>query len=711
MRKLPSGDVQTTHLTRVVWILKFIWMSIGLGAGATWAAEPSADVILTHARVITPKQLADIPTDSTGAGQTVALAHSPQAIVIKDHTIVYVGSNQEALKWRGRSTQIKNLKGKIVLPGLIDTHIHPMDIVDLDVCNLNSVPMTLNQISLKVKHCIAQYHPKPGEWLKVYQWNYTNGNQLSPRFQTLRAALDAAAPLNPVTLLGNDGHHGAYNSLALKGAVTKSGQAVPVTAETLKTDYAAFSNLMGVDIKGEPDGTVNETARYLIDSTGVLNNDVPLVAKQPTRVVQKVNSRGITAMLDAAAYIESVPVYMQLRDRGQLTVWTNLALYLDPFLFTDAAGVTHFDDMLSQANALKAQVGQDPILRADTVKLFADGVMEGNPYAMPPALPNSPSIQPYLQPIFKVSAQGLPRVVGYVDIDSPLCQQVVQEHRYEAKTSSVVESQQFINAFLKEHGYHPKQCERRFGQFEDPPAVQMEFVKRFHEAGYSVHIHAISDAAVKLAVDAIENARLDGNTRTRDGLAHVQIAEPSDVARIGRDHLFVAFTYAWMIGDPEYDLTVVPFIEKVTGNTYPELHPKNSRYDAMVYPVRDIKDQGAIITGGSDAPVETTDPRPFVNMARAVSRKLPLSPNRLTPHQAITLNEALEAYTINGAKALGREQEIGSIEVGKSADLVVIDRDIFKAAALHQWQTLESTQVLQTYFRGQVVYQKAATTH
>ena len=123
---------------------------------------------------------------------------------------------------------------------------------------------------------------------------------------------------------------------------------------------------------------------------------------------------------------------------------------------------------------------------------------------------------------------------------------------------------------------------------------------------------------------------------TRDALAHLQLADPADVARMGRDHLYVAFTYAWMYTDPEYDLTVIPFVQPVSGNSYQALHPTGSYYENNAYPVRAAKDAGAIITAGSDAPVDTRDPRPFINMATAVTRHLPAQP-ALGPQHRITL--------------------------------------------------------------------------
>jgi predicted amidohydrolase YtcJ len=228
-----------------------------------------------------------------------------------------------------------------------------------------------------------------------------------------------------------------------------------------------------------------------------------------------------------------------------------------------------------------------------------------------------------------------------------------------------------------------------------------------HLAGFNLHIHAISDRSVRTALDAIEAARAaDGNAATRDGHAHVQLAAPEDVVRIGRDRLYVAFTYAWMATNQDYDLTVVPFFERVHGNSYQELHRPESYYERNAYPVRSVKSAGGILTAGSDAPVETRDPRPFVNMAVALTRSVGGQP-ALNPEQRLTAPEIIEAYTLNGARMLGLEKEAGSIAVGKSADFVLIDRDIIALAESGHAESIADTRVLATWFRGSKVYASA----
>jgi hypothetical protein len=183
----------------------------------------------------------------------------------------------------------------------------------------------------------------------------------------------------------------------------------------------------------------------------------------------------------------------------------------------------------------------------------------------------------------------------------------------------------------------------------------------------------------------------------------LQLVNPADVTRIGRDHLYLAFTYAWLNTDPDYDLTVIPFIQKVSGNSYEALHQPGSYYESNSYPVASLKSAGAILVAGSDAPVETRDPRPFVNMTHAVTRKWPNRPP-LNPKQSIPLRDVIDAYTINGARMLNIQKQAGSLEVGKSADFILLDRDILSLADSGHPESVADTKVLATWFKGQKVY-------
>jgi predicted amidohydrolase YtcJ len=150
------------------------------------------------------------------------------------------------------------------MPGLQDAHIHVFGIVEPDVCSLRSQPMTLAEMVPYLQACIERYALAPGEWLAVDMWNFSEGNQVSEAYPTLRAALDAVSGTHPIILWGNDGHHGAANSLALATARDAQGNTVGLSAGTLASVFAEYKDLVGVGDDGEPDGGLHEHARGLL---------------------------------------------------------------------------------------------------------------------------------------------------------------------------------------------------------------------------------------------------------------------------------------------------------------------------------------------------------------------------------------------------------------------------------------------------------------
>jgi predicted amidohydrolase YtcJ len=668
-------------MLKSAWMGAFRLLPALLFTAAALAGGPPADLVIIEARVYT-------------ADGSRSMA---EAIAVRDGKIAFVGDNEGARALVGPNTKVERLAGRLVLPGLIDSHIHPSVIVDLDVCDLNSESKSLKALTEAVRGCIDRYKVPAGEWVDVRQWNFSNGNEPDTEHPTLRRALDLASLNHPIQLIGNDGHHGAFNSVALARAKNSAGKVVGFSKATLAADFQSFRKLVGVDEAGEPNGTVNEDARKAMGSPSIIEIDFAEMMKAPERVPQRLNSVGITGILDAAVPPEALVLYDTLAQRGQLTVRATLAQYYDPDEIRTPAGQPDYGKMIATATAIRSKYANDPLLRADVAKLFADGVLEGNPYAVPPTLPHAAGLKPYLQPIFGQDKDGKLAVTGYVDTAAPLCAQVRDHHaQYESAAASA--------AFLKEHGYHPDQCLISSGQLQHDRAVILEFVKRFHLAGFGLHVHAIGDASVRTAVDAIEAARAaDGVQSQHDALAHIQVVHPDDVARIARNRLYLAFTYSWAFADREYDLSVVPFYDKVLGGEEAALHPADGYYERNGYPVRTLRDAGATLVAGSDAPVVTRDPQPFVNMAMAVTRHVPGRPP-FNSGQSVSIRDVLDAYTINGAKYLNRDREAGSLEVGKSADFIVVDRDILALADGGKADEVGATRVLETWFRGQPVY-------
>jgi predicted amidohydrolase YtcJ len=646
-----------------------------------YAAEP-ADLIVTNARIYT-----------SDGRHSIA-----EAMAIRNGRVIYVGDAKQARGLAGPASHTVDAHGKLVLPGLIDAHIHPTGTIEFDSCDLGARALSLAQLSAEVKACIAKMGTAPGLWVKVSEWEYGAGNQPDAQHPDLRAALDAASTVNPIAMQGWDGHHGAFNSLGLAKARDNSGREIGYTKTTLNKEFGDLLPYIGVRSDGEPNGMVNDAGKKPIDTSVIYKTQQAKLLRQPERISELLSSRGITAVQDAATSESTYAIYDALAAKGPMTFRLTMAQLFHPEEFRDSNGTVDYGRLFSEADAVRAKYAANPLVAADVLKVFADGVVESDPNQIPPSLGNAPLLTPYLQPIMRRESDGGLSVSGYVDRASTVC-------GYVRGHPSEYDSPKQVGDFVKRFGYHPNQCAISYGVAEHAPDIFMDYIRLGHQHGYTIHIHTIGDAATRVSVDALEAAwASDGKHDRPDTLAHLEFATPADVQRIGRDHLYIAYTYSWIYAEPDgYDMSIVPFYNPVKGRGFAAFHDPQSPFEQNYYPVKRSKDAGAILIAGSDAPVLTHDPQPFVNMEFAVTRaKHGIPPTG--PWQRIGVRDVLDAYTINGAAALRREREIGSLEPEKSADFIIVDRDILALADGGHPEKIGATKVLQTWFMGKQVY-------
>lgn len=224
------------------------------------------------------------------------------------------------------------------------------------------------------------------------------------------------------------------------------------------------------------------------------------------------------------------------------------------------------------------------------------------------------------------------------------------------------------------------------GELQIPRSAFRDAVADFDARGFQVYVHAIGDRAVREALDAIEEARLRNSVPDNNHLiAHLSLVDPEDQPRFGKLHVAANFQPLWACDNPYMDLTAQQVGDERMAHTY----PANS-----------ILQAGGRLAYGADWPVASANP--FEGLEVAVTRKEPGKPetSALYAHEGVTLKEAVHAYTIDVAHVTGRAEETGSLGVGKSADLIVADQDIF-SIPVHE---VSKTRVVVTLFAGKAVY-------
>jgi predicted amidohydrolase YtcJ len=664
--------------------LRWFWVGLAIAvAGCSKPVPAPADLVLTGGIVHTIDDR-----------RTVA-----EAIAIRGKRIVAVGTDEEIRGYIGPRTSVRDLDGDVVLPGLHDLHIHALGIVQPDVCDLQSEPVTLSELVPFVRECLDRYAIPDGEWLMVAQWNFAVGNQPDDSYRTLRAALDAVSLRHPIMLLGNDGHHAAVNSAALALARDQRGNVVGLSAGTLAQEFSSYRELIATDQDGEPSGGLTETARALVAPAGydddILGGADEVETLMP-QVAAVLAASGITSIQDAAARPETLDAFAWLESHGRMTFRLRAALWLPAEHSREPRGLEQIPQLVRRFEAARSRFGASDRIRADAVKIFVDGVLEGDPMLTPPTLPNAAQLAEYRQPIFSFDEKsGRVAVDGYVDLDSEACERVRSDPDLFGEAGSAA-------SFFAEFGFLPAQCKRSRGVLEHDEAFIRAFINAMVDAGFDVHAHVIGDRAARVAVDAFDSvAEKSVAAGLRHGLAHAQLIHPDDQSRIGRLGLYVAFTYAWILPEYQYDMTVIPFVDQVDGTR--GLYDRSYYYVQNVYPAASVQRAGGLLVAGSDAPVDTRDPRPFVNIQQAVTRSG--NGHTLNADERISIHDALAAYTINGARALGQDDRLGSLEPGKIADLIVVDQDIVSLAERGDPDRIGATRVRVTIFDGKVIFE------
>jgi len=514
-----------------------------------------------------------------------------QALVIREKKIVYVGKNEQAKRYIGANTKSIDLKGKMVLPGFHDVHMHPLEAGSFAIpeeCALHDEDTLKNHLAT-LKTCVKT---------KTAQvWALGFGHLLESILYTPkspRLLLDELMPDRPVAIMEATSHSAWVNSKAL--ALAK------ITKDTPNPQ----GGIIYKDKQKQPNGILLDNAGNQVFHKAFSNPDVSMLWAHHQGLLEslkKISQHGITSIVDARLYWKRgyLEVYDKVLKAGQLTARTQLSLWAYP-------GEKDSIQLQKLRTLYRKRKTPESLLWIDQIKLYSDGIIHNGTAAL---------LKPYDTPMPQVPVNG-------------------------------------IHYFSKER--------------------MAKYIQELEKVGFDFHIHAIGSKGVRAALNAIAQAmKTNGARERRHKLTHLELVSPPDRKRFKELGVIADFQLA---GD----------FAKIE-NAHWSKHRIGERYKELL-PIADIHATGAKITLSSDWDVSSLSP--FVGIQNAVQRG----------KKGFTLKQALRAYTINGAYSMRQEQWTGSLEVGKLADVIVLDRDLLKTDT----SNIKHTKVLLTLLAGRSVY-------
>jgi len=565
-------------------------LAISLCGLAGAIADEPATLILHNAKVVT------VDKDFRIAS----------AVAVRDDKIIAVGSIEEVLKHKGPKTEVIDLGGKMVLPGLMDSHVHPhsaaMHEFDHPVPDMETIGDVLDYIRSR-----ASALPE-GSWITVRQVFITRLRDA--RYPT-RSELDAAAPKHPVVF--STGPDAMLNSLALKESGIDKDFKVTGTGTVEKDPQT-----------GEPTGLLRSCARYIKSkSSGKSPTDKQRLDRLET-LFHDYNSVGLTAVADRNSGFDEIARYQKLKAEDRLTVRMRVSVGID-----NSASVESIEKRLQEIARHPARQPNDWV-HIVGVKTFLDGgMLTGSAYMREP---------------WGVSSTYLihdPQYRGVLFIEPEKLEKMVR--------ATVAQNLQFT-------------------------------------------AHSVGDGAVHNLLEAYEKVNRESPVRsTRPCITHSNFMSREAVEQMVKLGVVADIQPAWLYLDA-----------KVLSAQFGE---KRLRY---FQPLRTIFDLGAIAGGGSDhmqkiGSLRSVNPyNPFLGMWVTLTRRARWFEGPLHAEEALSRQQAIRFYTSNNAYVTFLEDQAGSVETGKLADLIVVDRDLLTCPV----DDVRETMVLGTYVGGKLVYSK-----
>ena len=585
-----------------------MWLTIGL-ASAVQAAVTPADTVLTNGYVYT--------VDDHDSVQ--------EAVAIQAGRIVFVGPNTGAKAYIASTTQVVDLGGRLLMPGLIDGHMHPLDGgAVLLKCNLNYERLTIAQFQARVQSCLDRTRDRePDQWLEVVNW--FREAMIPNNAATTRETLDSLHTQRPIFVMSSFGHTALVNSRALALANIDARTPDPLGGK------------IAHDSAGKPSGILEDAAFRRVAE--LLPKTTPAEdVKAAETALDALRQQGVTTFLDAAATPQTIAAFSGAEHNGNLTARAHFAVLITP------------------------PEGHDPVKAVAAAKALAAKYDEGEPGARPHLTVRN----------IKLFLDGV--------ITAPAC------------TGALLEPY-FTNVGTAENPrWVPGKSRGPSVYF--PPTVLKPLLLEAARAGLEPHMHADGESAVRAALDGIEDLRRSfPGSVIRAAIAHDEIVDPADFPRYKRLDAIPVLSFQWEKPAPD-----------TIDGARDYLGPARFKY---MEPAGYLAAAGTRIAFGSDWPVDRLDE--WFALKVAVTRENspeagPKYSGRLGTDPGLTLPMAVRAITANAAYELHTERAVGSLEVGKLADLIVVDRNIFKRPPAE----IADAKVLLTLVGGKAVYRTAS---
>ena len=606
MKRLQFLVVAITRTLRVS-ALFFLLATILLITSLSWSESP-ADRVYRNGVIFT--------ADSRNT--------SAQALAIRGGRIVYVGANDGVAAFIGASTTVVDLKGKFLMPGLIDGHMHPLEAgAQLLKCSLNYEPLTIPEMQQRIQACLDREHTKePDAWLEVVSWFQESMRPAGVK--TSRATLDALKTTRPIFVMSSFGHTALVNTRALALAKVTSSTPDPVGGKIWR------------DSNGEPTGLLEDAAHEKFFE--LLPKPTPEENLAAVRAaLRAMSEQGVTSFLDAAAPEESIAAFAAVHKSGGLTARAHFAPVISPSEAGDLPGAVA--RVVALANQYDDRTpAPTPGISVRNAKLFLDGVI------------------------------AAPALTG-----------VMREPYY--TNSGTAEKPAWVPGSSRGPAVY------------FPPASLATVLVALGRAGIDPHMHADGDGAVHAALDGIVALRTAlPNSDLRPAIAHDEIVDPVDFPRFKLLGAIPVLSFQW---------------EKRGGDTVGLTNYFGPARMKILEPAGLLAAAGARIAFGSDWPVDRLDEW-FALKVGITRTNAPDAPaefhGRLGEDPGLSPVSALRAATIDAAFELHQDETTGSLEVGKFADLIVLDRNPLTVPP----EEIAGTKVLETLVGGKVVYQPSA---